>query len=650
MIEAKEEMDKDTHVFEVKETLQERWWIFILGIVLIWLGISAIFYRGSLMGQWIFVFPCVLSVVMLIPLFLLRNVSYEVSATKVVKKRCKKILHSIELRNIKGIVTKLPVRLKVTGERDFVFEGIGIKLSRERLLSVLGDLGIKEIKVERKKLGFKRIIILIGAILCAGHFLASILLWILGSILLVKYEGVGVDWPMLLHAIPAIVLFFASVLAVVLVLKRRRFAGLILILTVIISISCFIFDTTKGFYQEYRDDYFTWWWYGKLFKEKKPFEPSFEATRYKIGYIDKTGEMIIEPQFEIAEGFSESMAVIGTRTKNEKFDSNSVADERDPFGGFSHARRYVYKYGYIDNTGKIVVEPMYNHAKQFSDGLAMVVLNGKYGYINKSGEIAIDLKFDYSMRDFYGSDFSEGLALVVVDKKCGFLDKTGSFAIAPEFSRADSFSEGLAVVKVGGKYGYIDKNGQTVIQPMFDNARQFSKGLAAVKINDKWGYINNVGKVIIEPTFDFASYFSQELAAVRFDTMWGCVKKWGYVDKIGNIVIDPKYYMAMRFSEGVAYVCSARGWGYRSKHKWEHIDKSGTTVNKPYFDNRLFFCEGLAEVRIDNKYGYVDKSGTIVIEPKYDTVGRFSQGLAMVGIKIVKKEKEKVQSVDEHFN
>ncbi|MHC4214559.1 MAG: WG repeat-containing protein [Planctomycetota bacterium] len=643
-------MDKDTHVFEVKETLKERWWISFLCIFVIWLGFSTLFYRGSIMGQWIFIFPCVLSVLFFIQLLLLRNVSYKVSATKVVKKRSKKILHTIELCSVKGIVAKLPVQLKVSGERDFVFEGIGIKSSRERLISILQELGIKEIKVERKKLGSKRTIILIGAILCASHFLGSILWWIMGSIVLVKYKGVGVDWPMLLHAIPVVILLFTSILSVVLVLKRRRRAGLILILTVIISISCFIFDTTKGFYQESRDDYFTWWWYGKLFKETKPFKSSYKTTSYKIGYIDKTGEIIIEPQFEIAKPFSEGMAVIGIRIKNEKFDSNSVADERDHSGLFPHVVPYFHKYGYIDDTGKIIVEPKYNRAKKFSEGLALVVLNGKYGYINKFGEISIDLKFDNKQRLFSGNNFSEGLAVVVVEKKYGYIDKIGNYAISPQFSRASPFSEGLAVVKIDNKYGYIDKTGQVAIQPKFDYARQFLKGLAVVKINDKWGYIDNVGKVIIEPTFDFADYFSQELARVEIDTMWGYVQKRGYIDKRGNIVIEPKYYMATDFSDGLANVCSVQGWGYRAKYKWEHIDKTGTTVNKPYFDNRLFFSEGLAEVRIDNKYGYVDKNGTIVIEAKYDTAGRFSQGLAMVGFKIVKKEKEIVQSVDESFN
>ncbi|MDY2881674.1 MAG: WG repeat-containing protein [Romboutsia timonensis] len=53
------------------------------------------------------------------------------------------------------------------------------------------------------------------------------------------------------------------------------------------------------------------------------------------------------------------------------------------------------KYGYIDKDGKIVIEPQYDLADAFNEGLAMVQINGKHGYIDKDGNVVIKLQDGY---------------------------------------------------------------------------------------------------------------------------------------------------------------------------------------------------------------------------------------------------------------
>ncbi|MFK0495250.1 WG repeat-containing protein [Campylobacter coli] len=52
------------------------------------------------------------------------------------------------------------------------------------------------------------------------------------------------------------------------------------------------------------------------------------------------------------------------------------------------------KIGLIDKSGKIVIEPKFDSIWSFREGLAKVGLNGKYGLIDKSGKIVIEPKFD----------------------------------------------------------------------------------------------------------------------------------------------------------------------------------------------------------------------------------------------------------------
>lgn len=191
----------------------------------------------------------------------------------------------------------------------------------------------------------------------------------------------------------------------------------------------------------------------------------------KFGFIDKTGKTVIEPQFDGAESFSEGLAVV----------------------------RVGKKSGYIDKTGKIVIEPQFDGASSFSEGLAGIVVRDeeseeKWGFIDKTGKIVINPQFDMVYW------FSEGLALVKAGDKHGYIDRTGKYVIKPQFEDADCFSEGLAWIKTGDKYGYIDRTGKIVIKPKFDRVWEFHDGLAMVEVGDKYGYIDRTGKYIWEPT------------------------------------------------------------------------------------------------------------------------------------------------------
>ena len=122
----------------------------------------------------------------------------------------------------------------------------------------------------------------------------------------------------------------------------------------------------------------------------------------------------------------------------------------------------------------MVINPQFDYATKFSEGLASVRIGGKsgigkYGYINKSGSIVINPQFIDS------SNFNEGLASFLVSditegEKMGFIDMDGKVVIPAQFSTSylfgnfilmSEFKEGLALVRVGGKdsgkLGYISR-------------------------------------------------------------------------------------------------------------------------------------------------------------------------------------------------
>ena len=167
-----------------------------------------------------------------------------------------------------------------------------------------------------------------------------------------------------------------------------------------------------------------------------PFDKLSEgltAVRYgrKWGYIDRDGRTAIKPKFDDANNFSEGLAAV----------------------------RVGCYYGFIDTTGKFVIPPRFETAWKFSDGLAPVALAGEstllrfkskgksiemcglgfgsdepQGYIDKTGRIVIEPRFG---RAFL---FSGGLAMVSFGEppdvigaigKRGYIDRKGNYVWEP---------------------------------------------------------------------------------------------------------------------------------------------------------------------------------------------------------------------------
>lgn len=142
------------------------------------------------------------------------------------------------------------------------------------------------------------------------------------------------------------------------------------------------------------------------------------ASDGSVGFIDKSGNVVIKPERRlILLDFSEGLAVNCT------------------FKGADDIKSFKTVCGYIDQTGKTVIEPLYNSVKPFSEGLAPVcfdnfpVLNRTCGYIDKTGRMVIPMQFD----DAYS--FHNGLALVIEGdinhQKWGYIDKTGKYVWKP---------------------------------------------------------------------------------------------------------------------------------------------------------------------------------------------------------------------------
>ena len=143
-------------------------------------------------------------------------------------------------------------------------------------------------------------------------------------------------------------------------------------------------------------------------------------------------------------------------------------------------------FGYVDDAGQIIVEPVFTGAASFSEGKACVLdQQGKAGYIDQAGELVIPHRFTVLSRFVQGLCSTDG----------GFIDHQGSWMIQPRFLVCSHFSEGRAFASLDGvHFGYIGFNGDFTTASTFDRCCPFSEGLAAVLLNLRWGYIDHQGR------------------------------------------------------------------------------------------------------------------------------------------------------------
>lgn len=108
------------------------------------------------------------------------------------------------------------------------------------------------------------------------------------------------------------------------------------------------------------------------------------------------------------------------------------------------------------------IPSLFNNARTFEDGAAIVEIGDNVGFVKKDGFMKM-----FSMKTKYKQirDFSGGLAAVEnIDGLWGFINKKGEEVIPCQFKIVDDFSEGLAGVIDNNNMYYIDRKGNKKLE------------------------------------------------------------------------------------------------------------------------------------------------------------------------------------------
>lgn len=356
----------------------------------------------------------------------------------------------------------------------------------------------------------------------------------------------------------------------------------------------------------------------------------------KWGFIDRSGQFVIRPKFDLVgeKGFSDNLAYVQI-----KGSSNNLIDS---------------KWGIIDRTGKFILEPVYYQIRPLPNGNVIAIKSNKVNdrYVltpnilaSKAGEIVKTP--DCSIIKYLGEElyscrinelealmsgegkllsqpafnqinnFQNGYAAVINNdvvngKKMGLIDTNGTMCIELLYDAIYPYEFAPLSVILNKQYGYVSKNGEVIVAPTYKRANVFHDGLAPVEVNGTWEYINTQGEQITYEQFGTASGLSHGVGLVSKKNFLGQTR-FGYIDSNGKYMVEPIYSMAFNFTEGLAGVCRSSIIGDKV---CGYINTKGEEVIPLKYASVSSFQSGLAKVSERSMsgnnmvvYAYIDKNG-----------------------------------------
>ena len=397
--------------------------------------------------------------------------------------------------------------------------------------------------------------------------------------------------------------------------------------------------------------------------EKKRFDGYLYPIRENglYGFIDSVGSKIIEPEFLWVSTFHNGLAMAVVDTIYHVV-PDSMAYEVGERDSIINVYRMYAKYGYIDKSGDFVIEPrfisyvnmneigdvtndmddcsnaLYRHSFRNKRAMFYDTTTWKNGYIDTKGDIVIKPKY------YYSEPFSQGKAVVrdnvgerlylkewcvtASKLRCAYIDTIGNAITDFKFEKLSTFNGRCGI----GSYKEVFKTSS-------DDNGSFTEHNYII---DKEG---NLGKDL--GFWDEFYGFSRDGISVtrqvmRLQVYDGMQESYSFIDEKGNYLKplkglsdyqldslgrcddimqvlpeDADIVDATYFSNGFAGISpDGEHWFVIDKHLLIH-----GYGKESIFDGFRAFNNGLAAVKKNGKWGFINRKIKEQIPCKYDSCG-----------------------------
>ncbi len=331
------------------------------------------------------------------------------------------------------------------------------------------------------------------------------------------------------------------------------------------------------------------------------------------GYVNPSGELVIQPQFVVAHNFDQGFALAQFSEERGIYDGciidksgNCLGDTRDlwidEISQFKNGKAWVlneeldesvrgytfsdHYWGVIDTMGNVMIELQYENYKENQNGFIWV----------KNAE----------ERGQYGE--------TILESKWGLIDSLGNKIYEHKFDEVSSLVNGSAIVKENGIFKHINIFGKTI--SIGSNATQ----VQAVQINQ-----DSTGMVIANSPPQSTNYKFQHVdstldeqqailqAAIYYDTAEQYINLFGLKGENNEVLLEPSYFHIEKHSSRIFLISNdeesivdynelenAIDWGLIA------ISDKVQILVPPLYDEITTYGGYIARLKKNNKFGLIN--------------------------------------------
>ena len=373
----------------------------------------------------------------------------------------------------------------------------------------------------------------------------------------------------------------------------------------------------------------------------------------KYGLIDFKGKEITKPIYDEIDGLPYKEGELLVK-QNDKYGVINIKGSNKFAGDIvSNKTQEGYRYGYINNNGKLILKVEYNQLSRITDiedndnAYLLGAKNGQFGVTKNDKEI---IKNEYQSITY---DTTNQILLIERSKKYGVASLDGKIIVPAQYDQID----------VTGVYLYAKDNQGTTVYNSNGTEANIDTNIAIlntsnekykIRINSedgtKYGIIGKDGKQIIEEKYNYIEYLYDNYFIVSIEN-----SKLGVIDDKDNVKIQiendslqkvqdtsiiqsviAKDNITKLYDKNMSKICEMKDAKIEVKDNYiviynenekKYFNKEGNEIkNTEVYPNNVLFAQ-----QRDNKWGFVNKDGDMVVEAKYDKVTEFNEfGFASV--------------------
>lgn len=282
--------------------------------------------------------------------------------------------------------------------------------------------------------------------------------------------------------------------------------------------------------------------------------------------------------------------------------------------------------------------------------LTVVEKKGLYGYQNEKGKVVIKCVFEDAR------DFNQGYAIVKSGGRFGMISDAGVYSIYPQYDSMSEIHDNRVITKLGNLYGFSSPDEKTKVVPKYKSIDGFKNGTTWVtKKNGLCNVVDTLNQALLENDIELLKFIDKNnLKTFRDDEKIGLVS---IKDK--RVIFEAKYSKIKAIDDDKTIFCLIdHGKGEIrdvSQKVYLPMDRNAEFAeltfnvfgqfNKKESKTTLFFLDkqeikeynciiSKNEKQIVknnlNKYGVIDKKYKEILQCKYDTIGAFKDNMCVI--------------------